>query len=325
MNSSTSNFRRGLAIALIIVAMFGGLEVATRTLLFASSKDLKRFSSYPARARQLMAAPGPHIVFLGNSITERGIDAPLVARTLGVSADVFSADSSHINTWIWMMNAEFWKRQLSPELVILHFNRQSLEDGERLEIGRLAQFFTDREDWPELFEHETVTLSQRVAFVVSSAWATFAVRDRLKERILGLLPGYAGYIQVENQVNAAVDRATSSKVAAPRSWTTLRRFVARARENHTQVLIVAFPTRAGSPGELPYDIPPQIPAEIEAAGMTFLDLRRMPSLDRARHYDDDLHLNSDGREIYTRFLIAELRRLGLVPGGVHPPSGRAVE
>jgi hypothetical protein len=287
--------------------VFIALELVTRTVLLHSSKDLSRFAAYPGRATALMQKPGPHTLFIGNSITEHGVDPALVATELGGASEAFTADSSHINTWYWMATTELWRRSLSPDLLVITFHGGSLEDGNRLEIGRLAQFFTTRADWSELFEHDLTSLDQRGEFLLSSVWATYAFGDRIKQRLLGLIPGYMGYAQYENQQNLAHDRSTKDR-AAPRSWTTLDRFLARAKEHHTRLVFVAFPTLIENVGDaIPYEIAPELPAKLEAAGAMLLDLRKLPELDRAKHYDDDIHLNEAGKLIYTRRLIAELR------------------
>lgn len=300
-----------MIIAAAVALMFGALELVTRRVLFRSSKDLSRFASYPGRATALMTGPGPHIVFVGNSITEHGIDPDEVARELGGKADAFTADSSHINTWYWMINAELWRQHLEPELVVVTFHGGSLSDGQRLEIGRLAQFFTTRADWGELFAEDLTTLDDRAEFLASSAWSTFAVADRIKQRVLGLIPRYQAYAQAENRSNFDGERAVEGK-PTHRSWSTLDRLLGRARQEHTRVLFVAFPTRPEDPNQaVPYEIAPEMRQRIAAAGMLFLDLRKVPELDPARHYDDDIHLNEAGRAVYTRRLVSELRQLRL--------------
>jgi hypothetical protein len=306
MTSSTSNFRKAIVIASVVVLCLTSLEAFTRTVLVRESKDLSRFSTYPARARELMARPGPHVLFLGNSATERGVDSRLAEQELGVPAELFSADSSHINTWIWMMDAEFWKAGRSPELVVIDYFGKSLEDGRHLELGRLAQFFTDRDDWSELFEAELPTLDRRVELVVSSIWATFAFRDRIRDRIFKLIPGYEHYATVENAENNAMDKSEHG-ATAPGSWSTLQRFLVLARDHHTRVVFVAFPTRSD------YELEQPSLDAIRAAGMTHLDLRHVPELDPAKHYDDGIHLNAEGRRIYTLHLVSELKRLQLIP------------
>lgn len=317
MSSSTSNSRRGLKVVALLALLFFALEGVTRVGLFRASKDLRRFATYPARARALGRAPGKRIAFIGNSLTERGIDLELFARELSpavgpVSDEMFVADGSHINTWYWIVERELWKQAIKPDLLILNFYENGLEDGKRLEIGRLAQFFTTAADWPALFRYDVTTLESRVDFLLSSFWATFAVRDRIKERVLDFIPGYQPYTEQANALNFENEKhAKSAPVAAPPvTREALRRFVARAREHGVTVLFVAFPSLKHDPAaELPYDVPDETRQIIAGAGMLYLDLRKLPELDPKTHYADDIHLNEAGRAIYTRRLAAEVPRL----------------
>lgn len=279
--------------------MLAGLELVTRSVLFRASKDLDRFRGFPARVMTLMAEPGPHVVCVGNSITEHAIDADALGAELSASVEVFTADSSHINTWTWMVRSLTWNRGLSPDVLVLTFHDASLEDGARLEVGRLAQFFTNHHDWPELFDHELTTLDERADLVVSSVWASYAVRDRIKERLFKLVPGYQAYTTFENAANRAIERSAKRVGDRPRSYRTLARLLELAREHHTRVVVVAFPTRTQ------YLVPAELPTLVQHAGASFVDLRSLP-LDDAADYDDDLHLNERGRAIYTHRFAAEL-------------------
>ncbi|APR84970.1 Hypothetical protein A7982_10319 [Minicystis rosea] len=300
---------RLLKILLVLALLAGGMEAVTRWVLFPASKDLRRFTTYPTRARTLAAANGVRLAFIGNSLTERGVDPALVRASLkddfacDASADMFVADGSHINTWRWMVEEELWKPNLTPDLLIITFYEDGLEDGKRLEIGRLAQFFTDAGDWGELFRHDLTTLEQRADLVVSSAWATFAARERIKERVFTLLPGYTAYAQRENESTL---RARSPHVADGTARDALSRFLGRARANGSEVLFVAFPSRPRDPkAEVPYDVPVEMRQMIADAGMSYLDLRRMPEL-TPDCYDDDIHLNEAGRRIYSARFAREL-------------------
>jgi hypothetical protein len=309
MSSSISNSRRAFAIAALVLAAFGVLEVVTKRVLFASSKDLRRFSTYVARAQKLARATEPSIAFVGNSITERGVDPAIIESALDVKADVFVADDSHLNTWTWIVRSEFWKPHLKPDLVVVTFHARSLEDGRSIELGRIAQFFSTPSDWPELFDTTLTSLGDRAELVTSSYWATYAVRDRLKECILKSVPGYRELVAFEKGGEAGERTQSAKRVTA--SWKTLARFLDLARSNDTQVVFVAFPSRTDGAAPVPYDVPRDAVQLIQAAGMTFLDLRHIPELDRQKHYDDDIHLNADGRAVFTHRLGRELARLGL--------------
>lgn len=305
MSSSTSSSRRRLVVAATVIATLLGIEWVTRHELFRASKDLRRFSSYPERARRFGVLPGRKVVFIGNSLTERGIDPALFGTLTGDAVEMFVADGSHINTWYWMVKKELWREGVKPDLLVLDFYETSLEDGKRLELGRLAQFFTEPGDWGELFASDVTTLDQRADFLLSSVWATFAVRERIKERVLGLIPGYQPWLEAANAVNFQHEsrRAKSAAHAATRN--ALTRFIARAKEHGVPVLFVAFPSQGDGRSDLPYEVPEETLRIIAEGGMRFLDLRKLPALEK-RHYADDVHLTPEGQAIYTRQLASAI-------------------
>lgn len=315
MSSSTSSSdevpllgpRRWYVIALI-VGILALLELFTRRVLVASSKDLARFTTYAKRARTLDQTPGPRIAFVGNSMTDRGVDAKEFARLSGMSSDAFVADDSRADTWYWILERDFWKQNVSPDLVVINFRLQNLEDQADVDVGRLAQFFTTREDWPLLFDTQFVTLEQRADFVLSSYWSTYAVRDRIKERTLGLVPGYKPYVTAMNDANFRHEAAGG----APRtpSYAAFERLLARAESKKTRLLWIAFPTKQTSTA--PVALPADILGSIARHGQRFLDLRGVPGLE-ATHYADPLHLTEEGKSVYTHILATELPALITAP------------
>lgn len=302
-------------VALVVLAFFVGAEVLTRTVLFRISKDISKFQTFTQRAETLAAQPGMSIAFVGNSLTERGIDAPLFAESLTasgagpVTADVFSADASKINVWHYLLTRYFWKPGHNPDLFVVSFYENNLADKNPLEIGRFAQFFVDRDDWSEVFTHDLTSNSDRSEFLLSSAWATYAARERIKERGLSLLiPHYQELTVQANDVlrqQAAKSQTHTEKTV---SHELLKRFIARANEHHSKIVFVAFPTiipERERPYQ-PYELAPEMLSVIHDGGMEFADLRQVPEL-TPEMYADDIHLNEKGRPVYSRYLATALR------------------
>lgn len=323
MSSSTSSSDiapggrfRAARIALMLLAAIALLEGVTREQLVPASKDLGRFQTYAARARSLVAAPASRIALIGNSTTERGVQLDVLRREwqsrtgAPLSVDMFVADGSAVNTWYWMVAHDFWKQNLEPDLLIATYYGSQLADANVMEIGRIAQFFTDADDRSELFAHDLTTLEQRVDYLLSSQSQMFAARDRIRERTLGLIPGYAAFTTATNAVNFQHERRRHLGAGAPTyTYRALHRFVERARREGLQVCFVAFPMRSKNPGTVPYELEPEVLDAITAAGMLHLDLRRMEGLSSTTMYEDDVHLNAVGRPIYTRKLAEELAKV----------------
>ena len=308
MSSSTSSSRKKLlAIGAIVLGTLIALEIVTRTLLVPASGDLARFVRYPADARALIAAPGARIALVGNSTTQAGIDPPLLGELLGarwhapVSVRMFAADGAGIDVLYWMVEQEFSRQNLAPDLLVVTFYGNTLEDGERIEVGRLAQFFTTRADWGELCRFDLRSLAERADLVLSSVWMTFAVRDRIKERVLDLIPGYK---ETMSDVNAANFKHDQLLDYPPKPVITthaaLRRFVARQHERGLDVLFVAYPSKPPAGAEVAYEISDDARRVIAEGGMRLVDLRRIGL--HASDYRDNIHVNAAGQAIFTRRL-----------------------
>ena len=310
--SSRSELGRAL---LVVTAVFIVLEIFTRTFLFRASKDFSQFLAFPHRSAVLVDQPGTRIAFVGNSLTREGIDPQIFSQTLSehvdgvVAADVFAADASKINVWYYLMNRYFWRPERSPDLFIVSYYENNLLDGNSIEIGRFAQFFVERQDWPEVFSHDVTSFGQRMEFLLSSGWATFAARDRIKERVLSLLvPHYQELTLQTNEIQRQ-QRSSSLGTTTHKAVThdMLKRFLARANEHRSKIVFVAFPTII--PGRdrpyQPYELDSETTRLIREAGMQFVDLRQVPEL-TPDMYADDIHLNAIGRPIFSHHLATAL-------------------
>ena len=318
MNSSTSSssLNPHLKLAFILLALFVVLEVITRTVLFPMSLDFGRFASYGERADALQSRAGLRVAFIGNSATEAGVDVDVLKNTLSAqdvlvpSIELFLADGSGINTWRSMMNQYFWKRGNAPDLVIITFFGPSLDDGREFEVGRLAQFFTDLEDWSELFQFDLVTTSQRIEWVLASIWATYAARDRIKDRVLSLfVPNYKEYATaLHDEGFRDASRREAPRASVTKSHRSLRSVLERARELGSRLLFVAYPMR-----DTQYTVHPEALRLIRDFGADYLDMRDRVDL-APTLYRDTYHLTAIGKPIYTKsfaeVLAPMLRTLG---------------
>ena len=303
----------------VIVGALALLEIFSRTALVRASKDLRRFERYPEDARALSALPVRRVALIGNSATDRGVDVKtfsdmLTARTgRATSAGKFVADASRINDWTFILERYFWRPGVAVDLGVVTFYENELEDGNRIELGRFAQFFTSARDWPTLFDIDLPTTGDRVDFLLSSVWMSYAVSSRVRDRVLMLLPAFKPFIEMVNGKNnehlLLHAPPPGAGPAAPRSYRALDRLLERARAHGTKLVFVAYPTAPTTPA---YVVPPETIARLEAAGMGYLDMRgRLPALER--HYDDDVHLDAEGAVLYARGLaeaLAPLSRQG---------------
>jgi hypothetical protein len=308
--------RRGLRIGLVIAAVLLLMELATRAGVMPGTADFDRYRAFPDEARELSAAAAPRVAFIGNSVTDRVRRRDFAdewRRATGTEPAVakFIAYYSNLSTWSRMYAQYFWKQGVAPDLVVITvFDGNTFRDSPPLDVGNLALFFTGPEDRESLFENEITTLAERADYLLSSVSHAFAARDRIRVRVLNLIPGYRPFATENNALNFEYARrlaAAHPEPAAPPTFDGLAALLDHAREAGVTVCFVAFPMRPEPGGRRSYIISPTAIDMIHDAGMLFLDMRDSPWL-TADMYSDNVHLNAKGQPIYTRMLARELSR-----------------
>ena len=324
MSSSTSSSDRAPWVPLLsrkvwlgLLVFLGALEIFTRVSLHDRSKDFRRFGGYPAKAAALVAtANAQRIAFIGNSATDRGVDPRVVEAALArngrpaAAAELFVADQSRIDTWRYIFERYFARPERNPDLVVVSFYENDLEDGNPIEIGRLAQFFTTIRDWPELFRVNLRTLDDRASFVISSFSATYAASDRIRERILpALVPGFRDHSERINEIifqHEQQRRQRRAEAPTRPRFAAVERLLDRAAERGVKLCFVAYPTLVAG-GRSPYDLAPELLALLARRAIPLIDLRNVPGLG-PEFYADEVHLTEAGRARYSAALGEALAR-----------------
>jgi hypothetical protein len=323
MNSSTSSSSKsGVGtVAVVLLLVLVALDGITRMVMFPASHELTRLTSYPESARTLLSQPGLRVALIGNSAKDEGVDLSLVrdllrAKGFGdVNLATFLASNAGITSWRFMAERYVWQSGLTPDLVVITYFESNLADGSEEDIGRLAQFFTTRADWLDLFRTELTTLSERVDFLLSAGSALYATRERIKIAVLArLIPGYKDFTYVLH--GAAVRQArrlAEGSSPKPPTYRALSRILERARETGTRLCFIAFPMRRID-NQPPYPIDPGLERIIRAGGADFFDLRVVPGL-VFEDYRDPIHMVASGRAKYSRrFSEILATELQLQPG-----------
>ena len=320
MSSSTSSSEqlprgRGWRIALLVMAALALIEWGTRAEVTPGTADLARYREFPEKARKLVAAPAPRIVFIGDSVADRvqpEVFADEWRRLTGKNPSVekFIAYYSNISTWSRIYAQYFWKQHLAADVVVITLHENTVfADAEALDVGNLALFFTGPEDRDSLFQNELTSLAHRADYLLSSASHAFAARDRIRVRVLNLIPGYRDFATETNELNFEFQKRQFDPDPAPsKTYHALESLLAHASAAGVKICFVAFPMRPGPNGRKSYIISPTAIDRVHDSGMFFLDLRDMDVL-TADMYSDNVHLNGKGQPVYSRKLARELHRI----------------
>jgi len=297
--------RRLASTAAIFVLCFLCVEYVVRSRIMPASRSYRLMDTvYPAQAEELGQQKGVRVAIVGNSSTERGVDAGVCQERLqslgiaDVSARVFTFDGSDVPEWNYILNRYFWHAGIKPELVILPFFFHGLAAEEPVDVGRLAYCFTTSDDWLELFSHEP-SLNWRIEFLLSTNWASFALDGRVQRRLFPwLIPNYQPFARELH--DAEISHRTRRRVAAPPvvlpSHRALQRLLLHAQQEGALLCFVAFPAR-----DVKYELASQEIALIRQAGMEFIDMRSVDGLTPAM-YEDYIHLLTPGQKLFSRRL-----------------------
>jgi hypothetical protein len=292
--------KKAILLAMVVLA---GLELVTRFVLFPQSKDIARFASYSARASDLSRSQAVRVAIVSNSSAEEGIDRPrleaLLRESLGrpVHVEMFLADGSGIVTWRAMLNRYFWSTGAHADIYVLNYFG-SLRDSPEFEYFRVGMFFTKATDWPYYLNEQLQTFGQRTEFVLSSVWATYGARDRIRDRTLSIfVPGYHDFL---DQLHWPPSRANAVSSVERPTYSAFDSVVSHIQSEGARLVLTAFPLRSAD-----YDLEPNVLALAAEGRLTLCDLRHTTGLSPSS-YRDDIHLIEAGRSVFTARYAAAL-------------------
>jgi lysophospholipase L1-like esterase len=305
MSSSTSSFRTELKVVALVLLVLAGGELFVRLRERALSLDVQHIRQIPSIAEDMMRGEGKRILFLGNSMTRNGVDARIVQQEL--SAEGLTAplriervypDATGLAEWYYAFNHYFVSTGRLPDVLIIGFAANDLSDTRPPQAFRLAQYYTDARDVPEVFAHDVKDFEGRAEFLLSDLSVSFANRTRMRERALDILsPHYRESAQEINRAQGAMKKKGGAPVTL--TYARLERLARLAASHGVHVILVAMPQRES------YQLDQQLQPAIERAGMTFIDARAPDGLD-GEGFVDEMHLSTDGAALYSRHLARQL-------------------
>jgi hypothetical protein len=304
-----------LRTAIVIVLALGGLDMVVRYVLLGKSADYANIGDFPRRRDRLLHTTERKIAVLGNSAVNAGVDPKLLGVSLAAHGagsfhcEAFPADNAQIPEWYAIPQKYFWSVGGSPDVIIICFFNNQLADCPPVEIGRLAHWFAVREDWGELMAKSVTTANERADFLLSSTWLSYAVRSRLRERVLSaFIHDYKafdrGLINVERR---QAEFRRPARAGGGFSYDLLRGLILRARAHDVRLVFVAFPRRPdrSDSDAVGYQIDATAISVVRDSGMKFLDLRKIDGL-TPEMYQDGIHLTPQGKDFFTGILGEKL-------------------
>ncbi len=291
-----------LVVAIVLVAGEVGAHVLSRTF-----SDVRHRQQIPEIAEQIREAPSPRVLFLGNSLTRRGISLDAFqdqlrrrGAALGGAWKVCPDDTT-LRHWHYTIEKHFLERQppVSPEYVVITFVGDSLTDQAAQRTRRLALNVQGVRQVVEVLRHDVKCLDEAAYFLASHCLKALAYQPEIKDGILRrLVPYYRSETRRLNQRHQAyLARVSSQKEAEggtpAYTYQELQRFMQTLRTSGAHGVFCLMPL----PDEQSLD--PRLVETIESAGMTFVDFRDL-AVHTKGHYPDGYHMDAVAADMYSR-------------------------
>jgi len=311
MNSSTFSSSDEWKVVLFVTVVLCACELGIR-FLSQMSVDLQHRNEIPQLARALRNAPSPRVLFLGNSLTKRGISLDSFREQLEQEGcrvgGVCKAhpDSTSLREWYFVFAGHFARADTtgSPDCVIVTFVHDHLADQCEVRLRRMALNIADRRQILEVFCHDIRSIDDGVFFLAAHFLASVGYQPAAKHRILSsIIPHYATETQRLNQVRRAYLKADVQQELpaeqASFTYTKLQRFIDVLDQQGSLGVFCMMPL----PGEQFLDV--KLVETVKSNNMIFLDFRELASLTRG-HYPDGYHMDPVAADIYSRAVASAL-------------------
>jgi hypothetical protein len=296
MSSYTFNFKETLKVFVSVFVLLAAIEAAFPCVLNYLAYDFRHIRQIPDLARQLREAEGKKILFLGNSMMRLGIDQDLMSQLMdksrtGVSSVYVYPDGAGAYEWSHIYGHWFAGTQAKPDMLIIGFAENHLADQYHQRVERVAHFYSGPKDLASVIASETLRGEEKTTFVLSHLFSSYANREWLTDSLFNrIVPDYAEY-----RDRLKGKRIHTEKQNGKARHTHFNRLLAYAREQGTEVILVAMPR----PAE--YSITLDMDALDKIQPVQLVDCRRVPGIS-TEHFMDPFHLNTAGAKIFTRHL-----------------------
>lgn len=307
MSSFTSVFKLPEArVVVSLLALLAALEVMFCISGHHLSHDIENIREISRTAKTLAAAPPQRVLFIGNSITQAGLDPTLfTAEAKQHGADpqlsVYTAypDSSHATIWDYLLDRYFIEPGQLPEDVVIVTGRVHLLDAPTNQ-AQLGAYYVSWSDVPYYLRHDAPSADSLIEFMLGKSFTLMTLRNRVSPRLFNvLLPYYQENWFILNRaaMKGALVAKPDTQSEAP--TTHLKHLVQGLKQRGIRLTVVVAPMPR------PYVMHPSVVATLAREQVGVLDLNPIPGL-TADHFADEDHLNNLGKEIFTRALSAAL-------------------
>lgn len=303
MNGTAIGARRQTLLVLLWTAIvLLSVEVLARVVTPALSGNLAHVARIPALVSQAAGAAGPAMVVIGNSLTNNGVDADMLAREVpGVHFAKVTPDGTSL--WDWQC---ILRRQLLPQgrdsvrYVVVGTAWHLLSDQTDADPSRLGGLYCGYGDLLHPARTGVSGSADTGEFITARTLRLYALRDTLRNRMFStLVPHYRRFVSEDNQAAGGQPaRAEANRY----TYRVFAELVAALEARGVRVVVIGMPVREQ------YEIADDLSDLARSGRILLLDYRQTPGI-MADSFVDSMHLGPQGSVLLTRRLAADLAQL----------------
>lgn len=269
-------------VALVVFDLFVGL-ISPRNIEHSEVAEMRR------SAAELADAGGRTLLLLGGTAARADIDPARLSQSLrsGWTVAATPLEASTVAVWSAAYDQHFLRAGRSPNVVVIAFVNDELEDQNRIDWATIGNLHTSRGSLSDRWE-EAPDLNAKLDVTASWASATVGNRGWLFDLVSAAIPNHS-----------AVPRVSSGGTDEPHTFAILSDLIAQIRGNDAAVAVLALPTQRS------YPLPDELQAAIQASGGVLIDLRLEGELSEDQ-FLSSASLTSAAAADFSELLAAEL-------------------
>lgn len=276
------------------------LEAALSVLNPLLSLDVRHFLELDSMVEKLSASEQDQVVFVGNSLTRHGVELSLLEAGFpkqGVT--LIYPDDTTVTEWYWIFRSKLAAVDSRVTQLIMIFAPGQLSDRvlQNENIVRLAML-TPTEQLGDLISYEALDFAQSVDLILSHFSHLHASREKVKRRLMDLLPHYR---LASREINLHMQRAAKGKGEETEpGYRHLQGLLQQRRLPGLQIVLIAAPL----PGKPIIKAPLRRVIE-QAPQAVLIDGNQIADI-TADDFLDGFHLNRQGAEKFTHHVVQAL-------------------
>jgi len=279
----------------VFFILIGIIELTLTIYEDSLSKDLAHINSF-----ERISNNNNDILVIGNSLTREGINSQLIERNINnrmkpkLKIGYIYPDDTSVIEWYHIFVNYYFQPKIYPKNLFIIFAQDQLASSKIQfeEIQRISKY-TQFESLFNIIIDEGLSLSQSIDLYLSKVFRLYSNRERIKKRILDIMPNYRTTVRKLNKKL----KPNESKTEVKRKYSHLNKLIELINKLNIQTTFIAIPISK------PYIIDTELIKIINNSQYCRLVDFQSTTKYKENDFIDGYHLGQDGASKFTDQLV----------------------